>query len=144
VVIGDGTRLGDQHAKLGLFPGGGSTQRLPRLIGRRAASWMLLSGEAITPQQALELGLVNEVVDEAAVNDRAMELAKMLSERSAAASKAIKEVLLRSRDVDLDAGIAIELDQALVHMKSADAARGLQAFRSRSTPDFGYLRPTEA
>jgi enoyl-CoA hydratase/carnithine racemase len=143
VVIGDATRLGDQHAKFGLFPGGGSTQRLPRLIGRRAATWMLLSGEAITPQKALELGLVNEVVPEAAVNDRAKELAKMLSERSMGASKAIKEVLLRSRDVDLDAGITIELEQALVHMASADAALGLQAFRSRSTPDFGYLRSTK-
>lgn len=143
VVVGDVTRISDQHAKFGLFPGGGSTQRLPRLVGRRAATWMLLSGEAITPQGALELGLVNEVVAEAAVNDRAKELAETLSERSSAASKAIKEVLLRTRDVDLEAGITFELEQALVHMASADAARGLQAFRSRSTPDFGYLRTTK-
>ena len=64
VVIGDRTRIGDQHAMFGLFPAGGSTQRLPRLVGRRAAAWMLMTGEEITPAQALELGLVNRVVDE--------------------------------------------------------------------------------
>jgi enoyl-CoA hydratase len=141
VVIGDATRVGDQHAKFGLFPGGGSTQRLPRLIGRRAATWMLLSGEAISPQQALELGLVNEIAAEDAVLDRARELAETLCERSVAGSRAIKEVLRRTRDVDLDAGISIELEHAVAHMDSPDAARGLRAFHSRSTPDFGYLRP---
>lgn len=143
VVIGDATRVGDQHAKFGLFPGGGSTQRLPRLIGRRAATWMLLSGDAVSPQQALELGLVNQVVAEDAVLDRARELAETLSERSPAASRAIKEILRRSRDVDLDTGIALELDVAVAHMTSSDAALGLDAFRSRSTPDFGYLRLTK-
>jgi len=58
VVASDDARFGDQHAKLGLFPGGGSTQRLPRLVGRRQARWMLLTGETISAQEAWQYGLV--------------------------------------------------------------------------------------
>lgn len=141
VVIGDSTKVGDQHAKFGLFPGGGSTQRLPRLVGRRAATWMLLSGAAISPERAAALGLANEVVPEAEVVTRARALAEELAERSVAASRAIKEALLRTRDLDLAAGIDIELEIAVAHMSSPDAARGMAAFRSRSTPEFGYTRP---
>ena len=141
VVIGDTTKVGDQHAKFGLFPGGGSTQRLPRLVGRRAATWMLLSGAAISPESAAALGLANEVAPEAEVLSRARELALDLAERSVAASRAIKEALLRTRDLDLDEGLKVELEIAVAHMSSPDAARGLAAFRSRSTPDFGYTRP---
>lgn len=141
VVIGDATQVGDQHAKFGLFPGGGSTQRLPRLVGRRAATWMLLSGAAISPERAAALGLANEVVPEADVMARARGLAEDLAERSVAASRAIKEALLRTRDLDLAAGIDVELEIAVAHMSSPDAARGLAAFTSRSTPDFGYTRP---
>lgn len=141
VVIGDATKVGDQHAKFGLFPGGGSTQRLPRLVGRRAATWMLLSGETISPGKAVALGVANEVVPEAEVVARARGLAEDLAERSVAASQAIKEALLRTADLDLAAGLDVELEIAVAHMSSPDAARGLAAFRSRSTPDFGYTRP---
>jgi enoyl-CoA hydratase/carnithine racemase len=140
VVIGDGTKLGDQHAKFGLFPGGGSTQRLPRLIGRRAAAWMLLSGEAVSPTQALSLGLANEVVPEADVSARALALAQLLAERSVANSRAIKDALRRTRDLDLPSGIDVELEIAVAHMSSPDAAQGLAAFTARTTPDFGYVR----
>jgi len=140
-VMGDASRVGDQHAKFGLFPGGGSTQRLPRLIGRRAATWMLLNGDSIEPGQALALGLVNDVVAEDAVAERAREIGETLAERSMVASRAIKEVLKRTRDVDLAKGIDIEREIAAAHMASPDVARGLYAFKSRTAPDFGYLQP---
>ena len=141
VVIGDGTKLGDQHAKFGLFPGGGSTQRLPRLVGRRVATWMLLSGEPVSPERAVALGLANKVAPEGEVLTHALELAEVLAERSVHASAAIKYALQRTADLDLAAGIDIELEIAVAHMSSPDAARGLAAFTARSTPDFGYARP---
>lgn len=141
VVIGDSTQIGDQHAKFGLFPGGGSTQRLPRLVGKRAATWMLLSGEAVSPEQAVTLGLANEIAPETEVVARAHELAKHLAERSVAASSAIKYALRQTADLSLAEGIAVELEVAVAHMASPDAAAGLTAFTSRSTPDFGYQRP---
>lgn len=141
VVIGDATRIGDQHAKFGLFPGGGSTQRLPRMVGRRTAAWMLLSGESIPPAHAVALGLANEVAPEADVLTRAAELAHVLAERSVSASHAIKEAMRRGRDLDLPAALDLEIGLAVAHMSSADAATGLAAFKARTTPDFGYRPP---
>src|SRR4029450_486047 len=57
VVATEDAEFGDQHAKFGLFPGGGSTQRLPRLVGRRAATWVLLSGDPVDASTAPQLGL---------------------------------------------------------------------------------------
>jgi enoyl-CoA hydratase/carnithine racemase len=141
VVIGDSTRIGDQHAKFGLFPGGGSTQRLPRMVGRRTATWMLISGETVSPTDAVTLGLANDVVPEADVIARAEELALIVAERSVAASRAIKDALARGRDLELSAALDLEREIAVRHMSSEDAQRGLAAFKSRSVPDFGYRHP---
>ena len=93
VVVGASARLGDQHANFGLFPGGGSTQRLPRLIGRRAATWMLLSGDPVDAPTALDLGLANRVVPDGEVVEAARAMALHLAERSMAASRSIKRSL---------------------------------------------------
>lgn len=143
VVIGDGTRIGDQHAKFGLFPGGGSTQRLPRMVGRRTATWMLVSGETVSPADAVTLGLANEVAPEAEVIARAEEMALVVAERSVAASRAIKDALARGRDLDLPTALDLEREIAVRHMSSEDAQRGLEAFKSRRAPDFGYRRPAQ-
>jgi enoyl-CoA hydratase len=144
VVIGDDTRIGDQHAKFGLFPGGGSTQRLPRMVGRRTATWMLLSGEAVAPADAVALGLANDVVPEADVLAHAEEMALVVAERSVAASHAIKDALARGRGLDLAAALDLEREIAVRHMASDDAQRGLAAFKARSVPDFGYRRPARS
>jgi enoyl-CoA hydratase/carnithine racemase len=84
---------------------------------------------------------VRAVVAEDAVAERAREIGETLAERSMVASRAIKEVLKRTRDVDLAKGIDIEREIAAAHMASPDVARGLYAFKSRTAPDFGYLQP---
>ena len=78
-VVADDARLGDQHARFGLIPGGGATQRLPRLIGERRAKWLLLSGEWMTPEQALDFGLANEVVPVDRLLERVGEMAELLA-----------------------------------------------------------------
>jgi enoyl-CoA hydratase/carnithine racemase len=137
MVMAANATVGDQHANFGLFPGGGSTQRLPRMVGRRSANWMLLSGEAIDAETALQLGLANALApddDALAVAER---LASLLAQRSVAGSAAIKEAVLRGRGLPLDDALNLERAIAVAHMKSADAALGFAAFRSRTTPDFG-------
>ena len=136
VVIGDRTSLADQHAKFGLFPAGGSTHRLPRLVPARVAAWMLMSGEAVTPHQALSIGLVNEVVNETAVADRAQAMAEVLASRSAAANAAIKAAVAAGKGLQIEDAIAAERPIALAHMASHDVQTGLEAFRSRTTPTF--------
>ena len=136
VVIGDQTSLADQHAKFGLFPAGGSTQRLPRLVPARVAAWMLMSGEAVTPAQALSLGLVNEVVDESDVFRRAQAMAEILASRSVAANAAIKGAVAVGKGREIVDAIAAERPIALAHMASPDVQTGLAAFRARTTPSF--------
>lgn len=143
VVMGASARLGDQHANFGLFPGGGSTQRLPRMIGRRAAAWMLLSGDPVDASTALELGLANRVAPDEDVLDAARDMALYLAERSTAASRAIKRSLREGIHRPLDDALDVERRIAVEHMASADAARGLAAFAGRARPDFGYRRPAE-
>lgn len=136
VVASDDAELGDQHAVFGLFPGGGSTQRLPRLIGRRAATWMLLSGERCSAVRAAELGLVNRVVPADRLLQEATEMADELARRSTSASEAIKRALREGAALDLDDALAKERAIAVPHMLGADARIGLEAFRSRQTPVF--------
>jgi enoyl-CoA hydratase/carnithine racemase len=143
VVMGASARLGDQHANFGLFPGGGSTQRLPRLVGRRVATWMLLSGDPVDAPTARAFGLANRVVPDDAVLPTARDMALHLAERSTAASRAIKQSL---RDgIHLPLGDALDVERAIAvnHMASPDAAAGLAAFAERTQPDFGYQRPVE-
>ena len=145
VLAAEGAQLGDQHAKFGLFPGGGSTQRLPRLIGRRAATWMLLTGERVTAQVALELGLVTRVVPDAELLDAACAAADQLARGSASANDAIKRAIQQGAQLELRNALALERDIAVQHMLGADAQLGLEAFRSRSEPDFsGLASRTEA
>jgi enoyl-CoA hydratase/carnithine racemase len=139
VIAAEGAELGDQHAKFGLFPGGGSTQRLPRLIGRRAATWMLLTGERVTAQVALELGLVTRVVPDVELLDAARGAADQLARCSASANEAIKRAIQQGGHLGLDDALALERAIAVPHMLGADAQLGLEAFRSRSEPDFSGL-----
>ncbi|ABH00829.1 enoyl-CoA hydratase (plasmid) [Rhodococcus jostii RHA1] len=136
VVMGDETKIGDQHANFGLFPAGGSTQRLPRLVGPRTAKWMLMTGAAIGPATALASGLVNEVVPEADVLARAKVMAAVLAGKSMSASAAIKAAVSIGADLPLRDAIDAERQIALRHMASEDVQTGLAAFRSRATPEF--------
>ncbi|PBC52050.1 enoyl-CoA hydratase [Rhodococcus sp. ACS1] len=136
VVVGDRTVLGDQHANYGLFPAGGSTQRLPRQIAERHAKWMLMSGEGIEADTAVSYGLANVVAPEAEVVERAQQMAELLADKSMHASAAIKSAVALGRDRPLSDAIALERDIAVRHMAGSDARTGFEAFRARSVPVF--------
>lgn len=135
-VVADDARVGDQHARYGLFPGGGSTQRLPRLTSVRRAMWLLLSGEWIDGATAFEWGLANRVVPAANVVDVAIEMAQTLARRSPLASTAIKRAVAAGLGRPLDEALALDRTFAVEHMMSHDAREGLKAFRSRTEPVF--------
>ena len=136
VVLGRGAVLGDQHANFGLFPAGGSTQRLPRLVPPRVAKWLLMTGEAIDAPTALALGLVNRVVDDADVFDEAQRMADTLGRKSRAGNAAIKAAVHVGADRPLTDAIDAERSLAVDHMASDDAQTGFNAFRTRTTPVF--------
>jgi len=135
-AVAEDAQIGDQHAALGLFPGGGSTQRLPRLIGQRRAKWLLMSGSRISAADALEFGLANWVVPEAEVREKARWAADQLAALSMAATTQIKRSVASGLDVSLARGLEIERELAVEHMLGPAAALGLEAFSSRTTPQF--------
>jgi len=136
VVLEDDARIGDQHANFGLFPGGGGTQRLPRLVGERRAKWLMLSGAWISPAEALQFGLVNALVASGQALSKAREMAELLAAKSPLASRNIKEAVRLGMQVDLNTALAIERRIAVEHMQSADVQIGLEAFRNKGKPVF--------
>jgi enoyl-CoA hydratase/carnithine racemase len=95
-VVADDAVVGDQHVKFGLHPGGGSTHRLPRLVGRQRAMWHLIGADYIPPRTLVEWGLAVDVVPRAAVVDRALEVAAVVARRRAHTVAAVKRSVGRS------------------------------------------------
>ncbi len=135
-VAAEDAQLGDQHARFALFPGGGATQRLPRLIGERRAKWLLMSGDWLTAAQACDFGLVNEVVPADQLLARADEMARLLASRSPLLNSAIKETVRLGLRSDLPTALAQERPRAVNYMASEDVRIGFEAFANRTTPVF--------
>jgi enoyl-CoA hydratase len=135
-IAAEDARLGQPEAKLGVAPGYGGTQRLPRLVGRGAALKLLLTGEIIGAEEALRIGLVDEVVPAANLMMRAEALATAMA---ANAPLAITEILQT-----VDEGLGLPLELALLREADAfgrlcatnDKADGLRAFLEKRTPSW--------
>jgi enoyl-CoA hydratase/carnithine racemase len=112
--------IGFPEVSLGIIPGGGGTQRLPRIIGAGPALDFILRGRIVSPQQALEVGLVSEVADDARA--RATEVAEALAERSFAALAAAKRSVLRGASLPLSEGLRVEADAFLATMLTDEGA----------------------
>ena len=131
-----GVTLGLTESRVGAIPGAGGTQRLPRLIGVSRALQMMLSGEPVTSEYALGIGLVNEVVAPDELDARARAYAAMLAGRSASGLAAIKRLVYGGIDLPLADGLKLERAALPEILGSADYAEGLAAFSERRTPRF--------
>ncbi len=125
--------FGQPEINLGIIPGFGGTQRLPRLVGPAKALEMNLTGEAISAEDAFEHGLVNRVVQDHELFDEAMAWARKLSRQAPLAIEQIKQV---SHAGDLDDGIAEEKKAFAAAFASEDAREGIGAFLGKRTPKF--------
>jgi enoyl-CoA hydratase/carnithine racemase len=112
--------IGFPEVSLGIIPGGGGTQRLPRIIGAGPALDFILGGRIVSPQQALELGLVSELADDASA--RAVEVAGQLAAHSPVALAAAKRAVLRGSSLPLAEGLRVEADCFLATMLSDEGA----------------------
>jgi enoyl-CoA hydratase len=122
---------------LGFAPPFGGTQRLPRLIGRKRALAMILTGEPIRAQQALEFGLVNSVVRHETLLDEALALATKLAQKSPLAVAAVLGAVTRGLNVPIDEGLAIEANYFARMVPTQDIAEGISAFLEKRPPAFG-------
>ncbi len=125
--------FGQPEIKLGIIPGFGGTQRLPRLVGQSKALEMNLIGDPILAEEAFELGLVNLVVEDHELLDTALHWARRLA---AAPPLAIEQIKRVSGAGDLDAGLAAEQEGFASVLSSEDAREGISAFLAKRTPRF--------
>ena len=135
IIAGKDARFAQPEVKVGLVPGLGGTQYLPRAIGMYPAMLMLLTGEAISAERAAALGLVSEVV-EGRAEDRALEIARTLTELPPITVQTIKKVVREGTQVSLS--VALELEK-LAHQQmfaTEDMREGSQAFLEKRAPKF--------
>ena len=131
-VAAASAELGLTEVKLGIIPGGGGTQRLPRLIGKGAAKELILTGRRIDAAEAVALGLVNRI---GTVAD-AHALANAVVENAPIAVGAAKHAIDDGLSLDLDAALALEQRRYELTLKTADRLEGLKAFAEKRKPLF--------
>jgi len=135
-LAADTARLGQPEVNLGIIPGAGGTQRLPRLVGSGAACKLLYTGELIDAAEALRIGLVDEVVPAAELRARAMALAGGIAQKSPVALALIKEGVRASLRMPLDEGLRHETTLFGLAFSSEDKAEGVAAFLGKRAAEF--------
>jgi enoyl-CoA hydratase/carnithine racemase len=127
-VLGQGAKVGQPEILLGIIPGAGGTQRLPRLIGPARAKDLIYTGRFMDAAEALLIGLADKVVADDQVYETALELAARYSGGPAIALRAAKDAIDRGLDADLDTGLEIERLNFAGLFGTDDARAGMQSF----------------
>ena len=135
-VCADDAKLGQPEIKLGLIPGGGGTQRLPRLVGAGRAMLLNLTGEFVDAETAYAWGLVEKVVPAAEVESASLELATRIAAQSPHAVAVLRELQRTTRDLPLEEGLRREADGFARCLRSEDGAEGVAAFIEKRAPAF--------
>jgi enoyl-CoA hydratase len=138
-------RIAEEHAlvglpeiKLGLFPGGGGTQRLPRLIGEARAKQLMYTGEPITAEKAERIGLINEVVPTGEGINYGLKMAAQISRHSLQALSRIKKAVDDGLELTLEEGIEREADLFTEVFRTEDIREGVSAFIEKRKPVFTH------
>ncbi|GGB83903.1 2,3-dehydroadipyl-CoA hydratase [Marinobacterium zhoushanense] len=136
VIASRDARFGQPEIKLGIIPGAGGTQRLIRAVGRSLASQMVLTGEPITAQRAYDAGLVSELTEPELTLERAQQIAASIAAQAPLAVRQAKDVLLRSQETHLAAGLAYERKAFTLLAATEDRNEGIQAFIEKRRPEY--------
>ncbi len=129
-------RLGLPEVRLAVLPGSGGTQRLPRIVGPARAKELILTGRIIAADEAARIGLVNEVVPAGDACRRATELADEIATRGPLAVREAKRLIDLATELELDAGLAAELDASERVFASDDMIEGASAFFGKRDPHY--------
>lgn len=135
-VAGTDARFGLPEVKLGLIPGAGGTQRLPRLVGRGRALDIMLTARQVPAEEAASIGLVDRLVPAGGALDAALELAAELRPASAKAQAAVIRAVDAAGDLPLAEGIAVEREEVGRQFDEGDGREGLVAFLEKRPPAF--------
>ena len=135
-VAADSAKFGQPELGLGIIPGAGATQRLPRIVGLGWAKHLVLTGDIIDAKQALEIGLVTAIMPASQLQVRARELARRILRQGPLAARLAKLALNASARVDLDSGLLIETLAQAICYDSEDKKEGTGAFLEKRKPKF--------
>jgi 2-(1,2-epoxy-1,2-dihydrophenyl)acetyl-CoA isomerase len=134
--VSDEARLEYAYPNIGTTGDGGSTFWLPRLVGLRKAKEITLLNEPIGPEEAVDIGLANEMVPSDELNERLDELATQLANGPTHALGATKRLLTESYDNSIEEQLAAETESVASATHTEDYARGISAFMNKEQPDF--------
>ena len=135
-VASEDAQLGQPEIKLGLIPGGGGTQRLPRLVGIGRAMLLNLTGDFVDAKTASEWGLVEKVVPREELRETALGIARTIAARSPVSVGILRELARTTRDLPLEEGLRREADGFRRCLESEDGAEGVAAFLEKREPNF--------
>ena len=135
-VVSDDAQLGQPEIKLGLIPGGGGTQRLPRLVGIGRAQYLNMTGDFIDAATAYDWGLVEKVVPREELREAALGIARTIAARSPVSIAVLRELARTTRDLSLEEGLRREADGFRRCLESEDGAEGVAAFLEKREPQF--------
>jgi enoyl-CoA hydratase len=133
-IASDRARMGQPEVKLGLVPGYGGTQRLPRLVGKGAAMKLLLTGDMVRAEEAFRIGLVDEVVPAEALLPRAETLARAIAQQAPLAVAGCIQAVEGGYDLPLDSGLELEASLFGLACATEDKAEGTKAFLEKRAP----------
>lgn len=136
ILAARSARFGQPEVSVGIMPGGGATQRLVRSLGYWRAMRLMLSGEPVSAEEAFYMGLVCEVVDDERLDERALELGRLIALRPPIALQQIKKVALAGADGPLADGLVLERRAFELLFDTKDQKEGMRAFAERRSPMF--------
>ncbi len=135
-LMADTARVGLTEISLGLFPGGGGTQRAPRQLAPHIAKELMFTGDHIDAKRALDIGLINHVVPAADLMQETIKLAERIAAKSPLVLKLMKRTIEHGSSMPIDAALAYEASMISLVLDSDDAHEGCQAFLDKRTPRF--------
>jgi len=135
-IASESASFGQPEINLGIIPGGGGTQRLPRLVGEGKAMEMVLTGEIIDARTAFTIGLVNHVVPADQLQAKTLEMANRIAEKSPIALQLAKEAVKLASKSNLDEGLRREVDLFALCFSTEDKNEGVSAFLEKRKPAF--------
>ncbi|MCP4669202.1 MAG: enoyl-CoA hydratase/isomerase family protein [Deltaproteobacteria bacterium] len=136
IYASDKAKFGQPEINLGIIPGMGGTQRLPRLVGKARAKELCMTGEMISAQEAKELGLVNKVFPAEKLWEETMKTARVLASKGRVSIRAVKRCIDQGFNQDLRSACAMEANYFGLCKASPDADEGMSAFLEKRKPEF--------
>ncbi len=136
IIASEKAKFGQPELNIGIIPGGGATQRLPRMIGVCRAKELIFTSDIITAEEAFRLGMINRVVPEDQLIPTAKEIAKKIATKSPAALKLAKQAINYGMQANLETGLKYEYELYSLSLSLEDKVEGVNAFLEKRAPKF--------